>query len=186
MARIRNETARPGQPRWYGKANRLSGFVIMGTMLATGLIIAVGERPEGDKGFNAYDLVLPGFGYAGIIIFSRAEIVASPFFLLIKGPFIQRRIPWSRIEDIDSKGKWLTITADGESYTATAVEAMNYSLMFNRRSAPQDIHKQILEYRESRATFLDGPVRWSFVRPPMYELALLPVWVAILLDIWTS
>jgi hypothetical protein len=69
-------------------------------------------------------------------------------------------------------------------YRAVGVEAMNYSLMFGGRSSVHRLQDQIKEYRASCADNTGGAVGSKLVRPSVYELALLPMWLIILLAIW--
>ncbi len=174
----------PRQVKWYSKSNRIGGYVSMATMLAVGIPSAVVGSATSDSGFHPLDLGLPLLGYLPLVLFSRPEVIAGPRYLLLRGPLIERLIPWGTITGLESEGKYLVVVAGKERYRAIGVEAMNYSLMFHRRSSVRSLHGQIDEYRASYARDAVGPVRIRLVRPPLYELLLFPAWTAILLAIW--
>ncbi|WP_207634393.1 hypothetical protein, partial [Candidatus Frankia alpina] len=56
--------------------------------------------------------------------------------------------------------------------------------LFNGKSSVDDLRIQLDRYRTSYAQETDDPVVSKPVRPPLYELLLLPVWFVILLLIW--
>lgn len=160
------------------RGNRLSGGVLSGFLL---LVAARGLTDDVEDAVtlaSRYGLIAVTVSLASAALFITPKLVVRAHQVEVWNPCRVWVVPFGAIQEVQPRGRYLSITTSGSTISVMGVEKAGYARVLGKRGAADDIEDVLQQERNRAGSDEAVTVRWR--RPSAFEAALAALWAVIL------